>query len=513
VLNFASTYLDFYTGAYYTPAYVVAPPRAQVGSKVPEMKGGHLSESLGPSAQRWAGVHLEGLKDLEALEREWAEFQDVTREWNRPGEFVAFPGYEWQGNARWGDHNVICRSEGQAVQTVDTLPDLYERLRNLDALAIPHHTAYYVGQRAPNWSACDEALSPFAEVFSIHGCSETDEEWIGLRSNSHMGPGVGGGTYQDALDLGLHLGAICSTDNWTNMPGHWGQGLMACLSRDLSRESLWEAFRARRVYGVTGDRIQLWFSCNGRTMGTVLDYSPRRSIRVEVRGADAIDRIELLRNGRVIATHCHQGMWCTPNTRSRFKLRIEPGWGPRLGEIPLGDHRWEGELAIPGGRMLGWEPCWVTRDQDVPILAGHTARFAMTSRQENVTQRSQGASVFEFEADPEAEVILMLNGMELRDSVRALARRSRLLWYREDCVELVRETTGIEPEQARRGDAYYNMACKAKVHRIIPESGYSATLDFTDTEPMEAECHYRIRVEQRNGQRAWSSPIWVRAKP
>ncbi|MCK4374849.1 MAG: hypothetical protein KAX19_05945, partial [Candidatus Brocadiae bacterium] len=23
------------------------------------------------------------------------------------------------------------------------------------------------------------------------------------------------------------------------------------------------------------------------------------------------------------------------------------------------------------------------------------------------------------------------------------------------------------------------------------------------------EVHYRVRVEQRNGQRAWSSPIWV----
>ena len=88
-------------------------------------------------------------------------------------------------------------------------------------------------------------------------------------SNPHMGPGAGGSTYQSALDAGLHLGAVCSTDNWTNMPGHWGQGLMACLAEELTRDSLWEAFRRRRVYGVTGDRIELDFTCNGAPMGSI----------------------------------------------------------------------------------------------------------------------------------------------------------------------------------------------------------------------------------------------------
>ena len=274
---------------------------------LPQRKRRRDISKLPPSMRMWRGIHLEGLKDREAMAREWREFQEVTAAWNRPGTFVTFPGYEWQGNGRWGDHNVVYKAEGHPIYAVDTLPDLYDRLRGLEAIAIPHHTAYFVGQRAPTWSACDDRISPFAEVHSIHGCSETDEEWIGLRHNSHMGPGVGGGTYQEALDRGLHLGAICSTDNWTNMPGHWGQGLMACLARERTRESLWEAFRARRVYGVTGDRIQLSFTCNGAPMGSVLPYAPQRRIHVAVRGSAAIDRIEVLRNGRVMATHCHQG--------------------------------------------------------------------------------------------------------------------------------------------------------------------------------------------------------------
>jgi hypothetical protein len=95
--------------------------------------------------------------------------------------------------------------------------------------------------------------------------------------------------------------------------------------------------------------------------------------------------------------------------------------------------------------------------------------------------------------------------------VRELAARSHLLWYRDACVQRVRETTGVEPENARRGDVYYQLANKAKLHRVIPEAGYTAEFSFVDEAPLDGETHYRVRVEQRNGQRAWSSPIWVRA--
>ncbi|MBN1351131.1 DUF3604 domain-containing protein, partial [candidate division KSB1 bacterium] len=511
ILEFASTYLDFYSGAYYTPVFAEVPLKQRVSEQIPELTGGHLSEMNQISDGKWKGIHLEELKEASALKREWEEFQKATHEWHRPGEFITFPGYEWQGDGRWGDHNVIYKTEGQPLFSVETLPELYAHLRNMDALAIPHHTAYYTGQRAPNWSACDERISPFTEIFSIHGCSETDEEWIGMRQNSHMGPGSGSGTYQAALDAGLHLGAICSTDNWTNMPGYWGQGLMACLAESLSRENLWQAFLARRVYGVTGDRIQLEFRCNDAPMGSILPFQPERQLYVAVRGSDSLDRIEILRNGQVIATHCHQGTWKMPaiNQKSRFKIRIEAGWGPRLGEIPLPVQYWKGELKISGGRIAGWEPCWIMRGQTVPLINHDTARFGLISRQENVTRSSQGAIIFEFEASPEDELRLNLNQLEVHDRVRVFAEQSRLLWYRDACEKLIWDTTGIEPETALRGDVYYQLACKAKIHRAIPEAGYTKTLEFIDDEPLKKETHYRIRVEQRNGQRAWSSPIWI----
>lgn len=506
VIGRAAAHLDFYAAAYYTSC--ASAFRA----------GGHVSESDGPH-----DIVLEGWKAADRLEREWAEVQAATREANVPGRFVTFPGYEWQGDGSSGDHNVIAREEGLPIFRVETLAELYDKLHDelhdeplREAIAIPHHTAYRPGVRGRDWSVFDEDLSPFAEVFSVHGCSETDEEWVGLRRNSHMGPGVKGGTYQDALDRGHHLGAICSTDNWGVMPGHYGHGRAACLASELTREGLWEAFRSRRVYGVTGDRIELDFRIRqdggkAAVMGEAVAIRGPRNIRVRVRGADAIDRIELLRRGRVIATHCHQGTWRVPEPgeKSRFKIRIEAGWGPRQGELSVPDRRWEGELMVPGGRVIGFEPCWISPGQERPLVRGERATFRMLTSTATVSDPHQNANVFELEADPGAELLVRMNGLEERARLGELARGSRLMTFRDECVAMLRERCGIEPGSPEREDVYNFVAFKVKLHRAIPEEGYEALLEFVDEEPLEGEADYRVRVEQRNGQRAWSSPIWV----
>ena len=130
---------------------------------------------------------------------------------------------------------------------------------------------------------------------------------------------------------------------------------MACLAKELTRESLWEAFTSRRVYGVTGDRIKLDFTVNDAPMGSTVRVDGKRRIRVAVECSDALDRIEILRNGQVIATHCHQGTWSLPQPgqTSRFKMRVEAGWGPRPNELSLQPKKWAGELTVEGGRIEG----------------------------------------------------------------------------------------------------------------------------------------------------------------
>ena len=494
----AAAHLDFYAAAYYTPQASAF------------QRGGHPGEVAGKQ-----DLILEKWKSDARLAGEWDQVERATAAYNQPGRFVTFPGYEWQGDGTCGDHNVIHLTEGHPIARVMTVGQLYGGLRAIDAIAIPHHTGYQPGFRSPDWSRCDERLSPFVEVYSVHGCSETDEEWIGLRRNSHMGPGTAGGTYQDALDRGLHVGAVCSTDNWSDMPGCHGQGLMAVWAEELTRESLWRAFLARRVYGVTGDRIRLEFTVNGMPMGSVGPAADRQTINARVVASDALDRIELLRDGRVIATHCHQGTWCLPprGRRGRFKVRLEWGWGPRPNELDLPERRWQGRLSIAEGRLTGCEPCWITPGQVMPALKGGHADLVGCSATRSADGPRQNATVFEFEAMPEADLRLELNGQVLQSSVHELARGSRMMWYRDECVTMLERHFGLEPHSHERTDPYYAMAYRAKLHRIIPEAGYTAEFVYRDDEPVDHETHYRLRVEQRNGQRAWSSPIWVSRRP
>jgi len=495
VLSAARDYLDFYTGAYYTSC-------AEAFEA-----GGHPFEK----ATR-QGLILEGWKPAERLEREWAEVQEATRAHNQPGTFVTLPGYEWQGDGSGGDHNVIYRREGRPIVRCRKLSELYAALRGTDALAIPHHTAYRPGVRGRDWSVYDPQVSPFCEIYSIHGCSETDEELIGLRRNNHMGPGMAGGTWQEALDRGLHLGAICSNDSWGGMAGRYGDGLAAVLATELTRDALWEAFRSRRVYGVTGDRIELEFTVNGAPVGSIIESAGPRAIRVSVRGSDALDRIEILRNGRLLATHCHQGTWRQPaaGATSRYKLRVEVGWGPRPNELDVPPRDWNGILSLAAGRFLNAEPCWISLGHRPAELNGTEATFAMTTDGRTVLHPCQNANVFEFEAAPETELRITINGLVESGRVAEFAAGSREMWFRDECVRMLHELAGLEPGSPEREDIYHHLAYKAKLHRALPEAAYTATFEIEDEEPLTAETHYRVRVEQRNGQRAWSSPVWVR---
>lgn len=191
-------------------------------------------------------------------------------------------------------------------------------------------------------------------------------------------------------------------------------------------------------------------------------------------------------------------------------MRVEAGWGPRREEVEMTDREWEGELSVAGGRFLASDPCWVSPGQSRPVLSGEKATFRLRTPQSAGRRAHENANVFEFEADPSAELRIKLNGLEERGSVAAFGEGSREMWFRDDCVRMLQERRGIEPGLAQRDDIYHHVAYKAKIHRPIPERGYRTEFSVVDDEPLQREVNYRVRVEQRNGQRAWSSPIWVR---
>ena len=146
---YARDHLDFYAPAQYVSAHVEL-----------EARDGAMRQD------KPATMVLEQWKDDETLAREWQELQEQTRAFYEPGAFVTFPGYEWQGDGRWGDHNVIFSEEGNAIVKVNTLPELYAGLRGLNAVAIPHHTAYIEGCRGKT-GLCTTKRSPRSQRSTV----------------------------------------------------------------------------------------------------------------------------------------------------------------------------------------------------------------------------------------------------------------------------------------------------------------------------------------------------------
>jgi len=461
------------------------------------------------------GFRVECWRDDADVDAAWRAVCGLAGANTRDGKFVIFPGYEWQGDGRHGDHNVFFFDDHPPILRCPTLPELYREIhrRGLKALVIPHHTAYRVGVRAKDWSVHDEALSPFAEIFSLHGCSESDEEWIGLRKNWYMGPGASGGTIEDGLARGLKVGIIASTDAHDGIPAVHGGGLMACWAERLTRESLWQAFTARRVYGVTGDRIELDFAVDDAVMGEAIRHAGAVRALVRVRGCDALDRIELLRNRRVIATHCHNGTWEVPaaGERTRFKVRVEAGWGPKAVDVPgAGPRRWHGSIEVPKGAVLAAEPCWKTAGQWIGATGGRRAEFGfLTPQQPPHGDLPTEATVFELEGRSDDSVTIELDGKRLSMTLAEAAAASRIVDFMDEAAEHARRAFGIDPDALERRDRLYFHSHKAKIHRAIPEAGFTAELDCTDARPPPGTNAYRVRVTQRNGQAAWSSPVWV----
>jgi len=462
------------------------------------------------------GFIVEDYRSDSQLQQDWQAICKFAAEHNSPGEFVVFPGYEWQGDGSSGDHNVFFLHDNPPLIFCDTLGELYDQIRKrkLDAYAIPHHTAYKVGIRAKDWAVHDEKLSPFAEIFSSHGCSESDEEWIGLRRNPHMGPGVSGGTIEDGLARGHKFGIIASNDGHDGLPGHHGWGLMACYAKQLTREALWEAFGRRRVYGVTGDRIELRFSVQDAFMGEQIDKKGAVRVLAEVRGCDALDRIELIRNNRVIATHCHNGTWDVPtgSQRIRCKLRIEAGWGGRSDLLPMFQPRdWACRIDVPDGVIVAAEKCWTTTGNFVGPVGGASCEFGFHTPVQPPPGQGLNtqATIFEIEARPDDVVRLDIEGKAVQMTLAEAMRGSRIVSFEDEAAQFVRRQFQVDPDTLPRKDRLYYTGHKAKIHRAIPQVGFAGTLEYVDNDPPAGENHYRVRVTQRNGQVAWSSPVWV----
>lgn len=450
----------------------------------------------------------------------WKTICEMTRARNEPGRFVCFPGYEWHGDRRrWGDHNVFYPCDDAPLDDVADLPDLYNHIRAYDGIAIPHHTGYEPLERGKDWSVMDERLSPFVEIYSIHGSSEGYGGPFHLDRNVGMGPLAQSGSAQAGLARGWHFGFSGSGDIHTGYPIEWHCGLMACYAPELTREAVWDAFHRRRVYAVSGDRIKLDFSVAGTDMGGIGRARPPYRIVVRTEGTDGIERIELLRNNILIGSRTvGYDASRTFSAAARHKVRAIFGWGPRgFKHKDAVDRVWDVDVSVEGGALLGIEKHWMRFGQQIVSQNASGCKLRLTSVVSGTTPGARThpfpGVTFDIRGDSSTRVRMNAAGLPITFTLGEARRFPAVFADLNHANAYLREKTGLTAESMRASShdlsSIWHTAYKTQVWPAVHESEFAVTAEFEDAPDRAGESWYYCRVIQNNGQVAWSSPVWV----
>ena len=432
------------------------------------------------------------------LKRNWQTMQETVARYDEPGRFATLLSYEWHSCA-YGDHNVYFLDPDGSIIERDSLEALDQGLADRQTMIIPHHIGYGQGYRGINWQHFDARRSPVIEIISGHGGSERDG---GPYPMYHaMGPRSHAGTVAYGLAAGHRFGFVGGTDHHGGYPGHYGEGRTALYAPELTRQAVWDALRSRRCYALTGDRIALDFRIDDAPMGAEIRAPGKRSIAIDVRGCDALDRIEIVKNNRPLKRLFGPPPPAAMPQRLKAKVRVEWGWGSKDDTV-----RWDGQVKLSEGDLLSIEPCFTGDTVLAPRADGggvgsdeeplhgiidadqqQVVWFSHTKGNIHPYMRGTCALILELEMPLGGRLDFVVNGHRFEYQIEQLLEGSRSLYMKGLVSEAV------------------------LVHRAVLEEQLHSALLFEDDGPEQETDFYYARVAQENGQWAWSSPIWVEA--
>lgn len=381
----------------------------------------------------------------------WREINAVSKQFDEPGRFTVFPGYEWSANTPLGgDHNVFFRHEGEQIHRSShaliadrsdlatdalTVKDLFSALKGRDCVLYAH-----VGGRPADISRAEDArLRTAVEVHSDWGTFE----WI----------------LTDAFNLGYRVGVVCNSDVHKGAPGacypgasEFGaaSGLTCFLADELSRDGVFRSMRRRHHYGTTGCRGHLAVKVDLGESGEIYPEDPRisdlapikattavmgdiartsqRDVRVAVcvRAHAPIERVDVLSRDHLVETF-------RPFGREDLGEQVRVIWEGAEYRGRGRQTHWQGRLRTTGPRIENLKAINSWNQERPTLLANaHTVTFdAVTTGNfggVDLWLDESGDGRLSIETGPvEAEVPLNEIGLEdLRFEAGGLERRIRV---------------------------------------------------------------------------------------
>ncbi len=439
-------------------------------------------------------AHMKWVNGFKVLEENWPKVQRLAAASNRKGKFVSILAYEWHSSF-FGDYCLYYPGDHLPLKYHQHVRELQKYVKGTGAMIVPHHLAYKQGWRGANWDYLDPAVSPVMEIMSEHGLSEHDR--AGFRYIRHsMGGRWTRNTLQAALKRGFRPGVIASSDDHLGYPGAYGEGLAGVWAKELSREAILDALWKRRTIAASGDRITLGVTLNKHWMGSEIPFAREREFEITVQGKDEIDKVEILKNNRVVYRYFPED-YIRENAPwpGEVLSRLEFGWGPwgDLNMARIAD--WEATATIKNGEILSVTPCFQSGPFDEHRRDRVIERTANACRFQLFTSRKQA-----YEEKPTKSILLQIAG-EPGDELEVKLTKPVKMTFRKTLGELAEhsevELTGLFTAES------------VLMHRLVMPDLYDVHFRHSDYGRHGSLDYYYVRVTQANGQQAWSSPFWV----
>ena len=421
-----------------------------------------------------AGLDFGGWQgnDFQITKQLWEEVKEKTKQYGKPGKLVIFLGYEWSGlTPAGGDHNIyflgdvgelhrsdhwLIEDKSDAESDRYSISELWKEFKGRkDVMAVAH-----IGGRHANLDYWDPERVPLIEVHSHHGTFE----WF----------------LEEAMKRGYKVGFIATSDDHTCRPGYTlttegfttRGGYTAAYAEALTKEALWEAFWARRVYGTTGEKIVLGVDVDGHLMGEEFDAEDSVNVGIEVLGTKPLHSVEVMRGTELVYRH----PFAEPRGDEKL-IKVE--WmGARVKSRPKRVN-WEGGLSIDKGSISDFkEYAFDYVDQGINRVDDQKLKWNSTTG-----------------GDPDG-VILELDAPE--DAVISFTSKPVSFKFKPNDI-------GYEPTVVDVGPVNQRVRVQAITREELPRN-----LKFEQSiELVEGLNPIWVKVTQMDGSMAWSSPVYV----
>ncbi len=429
---------------------------------------------------------------------EWELMRRTTAEYDEPGKFTPYLGWEWTRHTRFGGHHNVLFREVKDQMPVSGLSfpvlselyaELHKRYESDDVLVIPH--AHNPG----DYRQSDPQLEPLIEIMSMHGSFQ----WFMEAYLSH----------------GHEVGVVAASDDHLSRPGYSAPnrnslaqrgGLGAVFAPEHSRDAIFDGMKDKRTYATTGDRIILNLDVNGTGMGQRAAYSDSRNITGRAIGTAPIKSIALYKNNEQI--------W-----QQEYLLDVEPGEEQELllsfqsdptpvntGDAPRGWRHWRGTLTVEGAQLESIKAMdFINPTTQSLQQNGNTVSFRTHTRGDTSSLLVQLSEV-----GPDASIRLEFE--------EALESGSAPPFYRSH-VSVPATSVVLNLSELQDGALVASLPAQdypsdgLTLRRVIRDGSRDITFSLNDSDNTDQGDYYYVKVEQANDAIAWSSPIWVGGYP